>query len=314
MGWTPDPNGTADRMVDRRRLKRQVVLWRSLALVVVTVLATLLAMRLAGDDSSGAFAKGPHIARLSIAGVIQTDQSLLDRIDRLTRDGTVRAVLLHIDSPGGTYAGAEALYGALRQLAAAKPVVAVMDGVAASGGYMAAVATDHIVARAGTITGSVGVIMQMPRLKGLLDSLGIQVEEVRSGPLKATPSPFETPDEPARAATRALIDDLFRQFLTIVTSRRPLAEPTLEQVRTGRVFTGRQALPLGLIDAIGGEAEARHWLASEHGIAADLPVRNVDSDGTDDWVREALKRLGAGSLLRIQGSVDGPWVIWHPSL
>jgi len=313
MGWTPE-NGDADRQVDRRRLKRQVVLWRSLALIVATVLVTLLAVRFAHDGGDGLVPGSPYIARLPIAGVIQSDRNLLDRIDRLTREDAAQAVILQIDSPGGTYAGSEALYGALRRLAERKPVVAVLGGVAASGGYMAALASDHIVARAGSITGSVGVIMQLPRLKGLLDSLGIAVDEVRSGPLKAVPSPFQDGDAAGRVAARSIVDDLFDQFLGIVLSRRALGGSALEQVRTGRVFTGQQALPLGLIDAIGGEAEARAWLAATHGVAPSLAVREVAGEDQAEMLERLLKGVAGATLLGPQPIVDGPWAVWHPVL
>lgn len=329
MGWTPESgiddrqgpstangasSGSADRQVDRRWLKRQVVLWRSLALIVATVFATLLVLQWRGGDGVPFGQSDPHIARLAVTGVIETDERLLAAIDRLSRTDSTRAVIVRIDSPGGSYSGSEALYAALRRLAVEKPVVAVMDGVAASGGYMAALAADHIVARAGTITGSVGVIMQMPQLKGLMDSLGIGMEVVRSAPLKAAPSPFEDVTEDGRAATRSIVQNLFDQFVGLVTERRELDQAALETVTSGRVFTGQQALPLNLIDAVGGEAEARDWLGSQAGINPEMPIVDVPYREEDELLRSIIERLGSGSLFGAHPTVDGPWAIWHPEL
>ena len=320
MGWTPDNGsasrrdaGEADRQVDRRWLKRQVVLWRSLALVVATVLVTILVFQFGhGGGIGGGIGGSPHIARLTVSGVIQTDPQLLAAIDGLAKADSVRAVIVRIDSPGGTYSGSEALHAALRQLANEKPVVAVLDGVAASGGYMAALAADHIVARAGSITGSVGVIMQMPQLKGLMDSIGIDMEVVRSAPLKAAPSPFEDTTEAARAASESIVQDLFDQFVSLLTERRALEPAALETVKSGRVFTGRQALPLNLIDVIGGEDEARDWITGQTDIAQDIPIIDVPEIEDDAVLQELLKRLGGASLFAPHPTVDGPWAIWHP--
>ncbi len=319
MGWAPDDNGSAnrrdpgaaDRHVDRRWLKRQVVLWRSLALIVATVLMTMLVFQFGGGVGGG-IGRSPHIARLTVSGVIQTDPQMLTAVDRLAKADSVRAVIVRIDSPGGTYSGSEALHAALRQLASVKPVVAVLDGVAASGGYMTALAADHIVARAGSITGSVGVIMQMPQLKGLMDSIGIGMEVVRSAPLKATPSPFEDTTEAARAASESIVQDLFDQFVTLLTERRELDPAALDTIKSGRVFTGRQALPLNLIDAIGGETEARDWLAQQGTLAPDTPVIDVPEIEDDAVFQELIKRLGGASLFAPHPTVDGPWAIWHP--
>jgi len=307
-----DP-GSADRQVDRRWLKRQVVLWRSLALVVATVLATVLVLQFTGAGDTPFGRGGPHIARLSVAGVIETDERLLAAIEELSQSAGTKAVIVRIDSPGGTFSGSEALYAALRRLAAEKPVVAVLDGVAASGGYMAALAADHIVARAGTITGSVGVIMQMPQLKGLMDSLGIGMEVVRSAPLKATPSPFEDVTEEGRAVSRSIVQDLFEQFVAMVSERRDLDQAALETVTSGRVFTGQQALPLNLIDAVGGEAEARAWLGTQAEISLETPIVDVQYQEDDEFLQSLIKQLGSASLFGTHPTVDGPWAIWHPA-
>ena len=312
MGIPPE-TGSADHRVDRRWLKRQIVLWRSLALIAVTVLATVLVLRYVDGGSSTSFAGGDRIVRLPIIGVIRDDAELIDRIERLTEASSVAGVILRIDSPGGTFSGSEGLYTALRRLADTKPTVAVIEGVGASGAYMAAVAADHIIARAGSITGSVGVIMQMPYVSGLLTSIGVDIQEIRSGPLKATPSPFEETSDVSRAAAESIVLDLFEQFLAIVTSRREMSPQALTAVKSGRVFTGKQALPLGLIDAIGGETEARLWLVDQK-VDPDVPIRDAEEPDDSEVLRDLLKRIGGAALMGPQPALDGPWAVWHHNL
>jgi protease-4 len=240
------------------------------------------AWRLAGDGEPSALRA--HIARISIEGVITGDKDTLKLIDDVA-DSHASAVILSIDSPGGTTAGSERLYDALRRLAAKKPVVAVVGTMAASGAYVAALGTDHIFAYGNSLVGSIGVLFQFPNVSGLLDKLGVKMEEVKSTPLKAAPNYFEPPSPEARAAIAALISDSYDWFKGLVKERRGMDDQQLAAVDDGRVFTGRQGLSLKLIDAIGGEREAIAWLESQKKIAPHLPVR--------DWRRSrSLERLG----------------------
>jgi protease-4 len=299
----------ADATIDRRRLKRRLVWWRAIAVIAVVVLVTGAASLSLGGGSFRA--PGSYIARVPIAGVIEDNPALIVHLRRLGEDPRVAGVLISLNSPGGTFSGSEALYQSLRALSEAKPTAAVIGGMAASGGYMAAVATDYIVARAGSVTGSIGVIFQMPQVHRLLDNLGIDVATVRSGPLKAQPSPLEETSREARTATEALIDDLFQQFLGMVTTRRAFSADALAEIQLGGVFTGRRGLELGLVDVIGGEAVAQAWLESERGVAKDLPLFLRRETSDDTWLSDAIDqfenstRFGGGSVL------DGPWAIWH---
>ncbi len=299
----------ADATVDRRRLKRRLVWWRSIAIVVV--IAALAAggwFFLRGETLPPG---GSYIARVPITGIIEDDPKLVEHLGRLAENSRVSGVMVTVNSPGGTFSGSEALYYALRDLSNAKPTAAVVGGMAASGGYMAAIATDHIVARSGSITGSVGVIFQMPNVHRLLDDLGIRVETVRSGPLKARPSPLEPVSGAALDATERLINDLFNQFVGFVTERRTLSESALEQVTRGGVFTGRRGQELGLVDALGGEREARQWMATARGIDPETPV--VDRPMTDEtfWWQELLENIESRARVGATPILDGPWAIWH---
>src|SRR5205814_6428227 len=160
----------------------------------------------------------------------------------------VKAVIVHIDSPGGTTAGSEQLHEALRRVAAAKPLVVVIDGLAASGGYIAAMSADYIVAQGTSLVGSIGVLFQYPNVSDLLKTIGVKVEEIKSSPLKAAPNGYEPTSAEARAAIEALVKDSYAWFRGIVKERRSMDDGLLEKVADGRVFTGHQALDLKLVD------------------------------------------------------------------
>ena len=194
--------------------------------------------------------------------------------ETIAKNNSVEAVIVSINSTGGVTAGGEALYESLRRLSDKKPTVATLGTVGASAAYMAAIATDHVVARRTTITGSIGVIFSYPEVSELMKTIGIEVEEVRSAPLKAEPSPFNPPSPEATAVVAGVVRDTYEWFVDIVAERRELDRPDALKLSDGRIFTGRQALDAKLIDQIGGEEEAVAWLAEERGVDADLPVKD----------------------------------------
>ena len=266
---------TADYLVDRRRLRKQVTFWRVIAFVVAALAIIGLGLRFAVKSGVG----GAHIARLSISGVITGDADTVKLIRSVGDSKTAVAAVLTIDSPGGTTEGSEVLYEEIRRLAAKKPVVAVVGTVAASGAYIAALGADRIFVRGNSIVGSIGVLMQFPNVSDLMDKLGVKLESIKSSPLKAAPNGLEPTSEAARDAMASLIADSFAWFKGLVKERRQMSEDELARVDDGRVFTGRQGIPLKLVDAIGGEREAIAWLQAEKGVTKDLPVR--------DWKPEA---------------------------
>ena len=296
----------ADSITAKRRLRRSLAFWRILA--VLALVDAIVAVLLTGTTTVGGLAmRADHIARVEVSGIITGDEAMLELLEEIEDADRVKAVLVKIDSPGGTTAGSEALYLSLRQLGEHKPVVAVMDTVAASGGYIVAIASDHIVARGNTITGSVGVLFQWVQLQELLDTLGIEMQSIKSGELKAEPNPFEPTSERAREVTEEMVEESFRWFIGLVEERRQLTPEQVELISDGRVFTGRQAVPVRLVDQIGGEQEAKDWLAANRDIDADLEVL--------DWeVSEGLTESGIGfavarALLSRLGFGEGSWVI-----
>jgi protease-4 len=316
-----------DAILDRRALRRRLAFWRLGAVFLVGVAIALGAAAFGGASWSPG-PKDPHIAKVAISGVILGDEKRQKLLSDLGKSDA-KGVLLMIDSPGGGVTASEEIYEAVRKIAATRPVVAVVEQTAASGGYIAALASDHIVARKTSITGSIGVLAQYPNFSELLQKVGVAVETVKSAPLKAAPNGLEPTSPEARKALEALILDSFAWFKDIVTERRGLTGAALANVTDGRVFTGRQAVGLKLIDEIGGEAEAMAWLGTK-GVDVDLPVREwkPPSEGLASLgfaraaaagLADALGAPAIGAALRAgvaRGDrlvLDGVLAIWQPS-
>lgn len=296
----------ADFLVDRRRLKRHLTRWRALAIVALVGVAIAAFGRFEGFRSSA------YIARYAVKGIIVNDARRHDTLADIAKDDDAKALIVYIDSPGGTVVGGESLYRSLREVAKSKPVVAVMGELATSAGYMTAIAADHILARAGTITGSIGVIVQTTEITGLLKMLGISAEAIKSGPLKAVPSPLEPMTEPVRVALREMIADTQEMFLGMVAERRKLTGEALKRVSDGRVLTGRRALEAKLIDAIGGEDEAVAWLEETRGLRRDLPVRGVEDRERFGELFRRVTALGEKTIFSERLTLDGLVSVWHP--
>ena len=251
----------ADFLVDRRLLRRKLTFWRVALFALLAALLIGVGVHYAGGD--GAPGGGRHIARLAIEGVITGDKDTLKLIKDIGESRSAEALIVTIESPGGTTTGAEKLYKELRLVAEKKPVVAVIGTVAASGGYIAALGTDRIFAEGNSLVGSIGVLFQFPNFSKLLDTVGVAFESVKSSPLKAAPSGVEPTSPEARAALAALVTDSFDWFKGLVKERRHLDDRQVARVSDGRVFTGRQGIDLSLVDALGGEREAIAWLEQE---------------------------------------------------
>jgi len=297
----------ADQVVERRRLKRHLTLWRVIGVgaVVAALLAGVGRFDLAGGD---------HIARILIHGIIIDDQNRDEALDEVAKNDKAKALIVKIDSPGGSYVGGEALYEALRQVGEKKPVIALMGTTATSAGYMTALASDRIFARSSSLTGSIGVILQTVDVTKMLDYVGVKPIAVKSAPLKAQPNPLEEFSPAARKATEAVVADFYDMFIDVVTERRNLPRDKVKELADGRVFSGRQALGHGLIDALGAEAEARKWLVDTHEIADSLPVRDVKISDDDEPWREWLDSKIGKVLFSERLSLDGVISLWHPNL
>lgn len=263
---------TADQIVDRRRLRRRVTFWRVVAFLAVIVVIGVAIAATVGGNNGGGLLPQPQIARVSISGFIAENRAQSEMLDRLAKDPQVKGVIVAINSTGGSTTGGEALYEGLRKLAAAKPTVATVGTFGASAAYMAAIATDHIVARRTSITGSIGVLFELPEVSDLLDKIGVKVESIKSAPLKAEPNPFTPPTDAARAVIQGVVTDTFNWFVDIVAERRHLPRDQVVTLADGRIYTGHQALDAKLIDELGGEDAAIAWLGTK-GVDTKLPVK-----------------------------------------
>jgi len=318
----------ADHIVDRRRMRRKLTFWRVAAVLVAV--AGIAAFAYAVAPRATGIASSNYIARIKIQGLIRGDQERVEALDRLARSSAAKAVVVHVDSPGGTTAGAEQLYDALTRLKNRKPTVVVVDGLAASGGYIAALAADRIFAQETSLVGSIGVLFQYPNFTELLKTIGVQVEAVKSSPLKAAPNGFEPTSPEARAAIESIVKDTYNWFKNLVQTRRSMDQALLERVSDGRVFTGRQGLELRLIDALGDERAAVEWLRRERNIPASLRVRDykLESRFRDlsflhlaavsvleaVGLRSLAQRLDTwGTLQAVERlNLDGLLALWHP--
>ena len=314
---------TADVIIDRRRLRRKLTFWRALALLILA--AALILLYYSGSDGF-ASRSAPHIAKVRIEGTIFENEELLKRLKAITDSNAVKGVILSVDSPGGTTAGGEAIYDAVRKLAAKKPVVAQVGTLAASAGYMIASASDHIVARQSSIIGSIGVLFQYPDISQLLTKLGVKVETIKSSPLKAEPNFFNPASDEAKEMIHRMIIDSYDWFVGLVQERRKFTHEQALALADGSVFTGRQAIANKLIDELGGEDAAIGWLKTK-GVSDKLPVvewKPVERSSlglffSDKAAKMLARYLGlpeesAGILNQLPGDrmfLDGLVSVWH---
>jgi protease-4 len=298
-----------DLLLDRRRLKRRLIVWRTLA-VIAGVIVVLTALHGAGLGG-----KPARIQRLLVTGIITEDRKQLEAVRAAASDNSVKALIVSINSPGGSVAGGEALYRVISGFAGKKPVVAVMHGLAASAGYMVSLPSNRIFASEGTVTGSIGVLMETGEMSGLLGKLGISTEALVSGPLKDQPS-FLKPLSPAgRDVLQGLVTDMYDQFVGMVAKGRQMDPDAVRALADGRAYTGRQALKLGLIDAIGDEQDAKVWLETEKGVPKRLPVEDISTEG---WTNRMLAGEFSPILVSLWKTVisqsvmlDQPMALWH---
>ena len=318
----------AELLIDRRRLRRKLSLWRVLGIGGLVVAAGAVGLRVrAGTEGPLFGAVQPQIARISIGGFIAGSESTAKLMKRVGESAAVQGVVVSINSPGGTTTGSEELFRNLRALAEKKPIVAFVDGTAASGAYITAIAADHIVARETSLVGSIGVLFQYPDVSGLLDKVGVKVESVKSSPLKAEPSGFTPTSPEARAALAAVVGDTYGWFKGLVADRRKMDDKQLAAVADGRVFSGRQSVPLRLVDELGSERQAVAWLENERKVGKNLPVRDwkpTSDSGFKLWSAlglgaDLLGLDGLGGTLRMLGAETseiargGMLALWRPS-
>ena len=312
-------------MIDRRRLRRRLSFWR-IAAVVIAVVALLAVPLLLGYPQGLGDKPADQIARVSIEGMILEDQKLLELLGKLQDDDSVKAVVLRIDSPGGTTVGGESIYEAVRKIAVKKPVAAEVGTLAASAGYMIAAGADHIVARRTSIVGSIGVIFQYVNAEKLLDTVGVEVNAIKSSPLKAEPSPFGPAPAGAEEMIRRLVMDTYGWFVGLVAERRNIPLVDARALADGSIFTGHQGLQRKLVDEIGGEDVVRRWLEEDKKIPVGLNFVDRKPEDTSYFSMFGSARALAYSffgldpragniesaLMMKTGRLDGLVSLWQP--
>lgn len=281
----------SDRIVTLLYLKNKFRLWRNISLFFAFITLLLLVNFMFGDTS---IPGRDHIASIKISGIIFEDDYRSGVLEKLATNSKTKAVLVTINSPGGGIVGSEILYNNLREISKNKPVVIMMESLAASGGYMAAVAGDYIIAHNGTLTGSIGVLMESAEVTELAKKLGVNLRSYKSSPVKGYPSPLEKFDPVADRLIMGSIRDSYEFFAGLVYERRKdkMDPKKLKSILDGRVFTGRQALQSGLIDEIGGKAEALNYLKTATKLDTDnLPIKEVSLDKNDSGLLDQIFNL-----------------------
>jgi len=274
--------------------------------VLAILVLAIMAITSISDTKSG-----DYIARLNVTGLIVDDIEREFALKSIKEDEEALALIVRIDSPGGTVVGGENLYHSLKDFSNVKPVVAVMGSTATSAGYMIALGADHLIAREGSLTGSIGVLLQTADITSLLEKLGIKPEVIKSGPLKAQPNPFEKTSKEARGAVESVVLDLYAMFVDIVAERRKMSPQAVRALADGRVYSGRQALANGLIDAIGSESEALDWLQKTRKIPLNITVRDVIIERSGQNWRKFINEMVGKALFSERLSLDGLFSLWQ---
>lgn len=298
----------ADTLIDRSYLKGQITKWRLIAISVIVLSAILLTKNL-----NTSLVPIDYVARVAVEGVITDDKRRDELFSDLKDDRNVKAVIVWVDSPGGTVVGGEQLYLNIKKLSETKPVVVVMRSVAASAGYMATLGADRIYARRGSITGSIGVIMQAAELTDMAEKLGINPITIKSGANKATPNPLEKMTPENRRVLEAVVKDYFDTFVDMVAEERGMSRDKVLNLADGRIFTGTQALEAGLVDALGGEEDAMAWLEAEKKITPKTTIR--DREPRRERPRnlvEFFEQMARSFAFLPQIHLDGLVSIWQP--
>jgi len=256
---------------------------------VVLFAGSMAALRLSGTHVRGGLFKEDRLGLCHIEGFISDSTKVNQWLRELREDPTVVGVLLRIDSPGGAVAPSQEMYNAVRRLAKVKPVVVSMGSVAASGGYYIAAAADHIVANPSSITGSIGVKMELANMEGLMDKIGIMHVDLASGDLKNAGSPFKPMTEKERAYLQGLITDMYEQFLEAIANGRHMDIDEIRKSADGRALTGKQAYALGFVDSLGDMETAVDKLTELCNATSKSPLSIIEGPAQEtNFLRDLL--------------------------
>lgn len=265
----------ADLLLDREKLLRQVQKWKWLFFLSLMILIFSISIKKEISVKSYKDSK-EIIAQVEIIGAIDHNPILIEELKAIEEDKNVKALLLYIDSPGGTTFASEELYETIKKIKKSKPVVAVLGTIAASGGYLVALSADYIVARSMSITGSIGVISENIEVTELAQKLGVKLKYYKSSPLKAAPNLFEKTSDEVKQAEMEVINDSYEIFLKIFMESRKMKRDNALSLANGKIYIGKRAKELNLIDYVGGIDDAVNWLEKEKKIKAKTPLVIID--------------------------------------
>ncbi|NJB68285.1 protease-4 [Desulfobaculum xiamenense] len=266
--------------------KHPFIFGLTLIVAAVILFAGVTAAFRIGFSDDG-FSSDTRLGLVRIEGMITDSEETTDWIRTLREDESIRGVLLRINSPGGAVAPSQEIARAVERLAQAKPVVVSMSTVAASGGYYAAAPADLIVANPSTLTGSIGVIMELSNLQELMDKIGVKRQSLTSGALKGAGSPFRPMTQKEREYLMGIVNDMHEQFVEAVAKGREMDIDAVRAIADGRALTGRQALELGLVDTLGGMEEAIEELKKLCEITEKVPLVEAP-EKKSGWLRDIL--------------------------
>jgi len=276
----------ARKFLHLARLDTKLKRWRIFAVLLLVAL-------IIGGIPKATTPSGPFIGFLEVEGVIVNDYERQRHLADFAANPNGKALLVRINSPGGTVVGGESLYSQLKSLSAVKPVAIVMGELATSAAYMASLGGERIFSYEGSVTGSIGVLLQSIQIKKMLSNFGIEAETFKSGEFKAAPNPLEEITPAVRKQTQATVDEIQDIFVNLVAQNRQLSHQRVKELADGKVFSGRQALQVGLIDELGGEQAALQWLKVGKQVDIVLPLRDIVPQ--DPPFQNLVERFGAVS-------------------
>ena len=285
--------------------RRQSIIKRILIIVIVIMSIVTASLQFQQKEN--------FIAKITVEGIIKDRNDILEQLKDLDNDQNVKGLITIINSPGGTYVGSKEIHESIKKLSKKIPTVAYMREMATSGGYLVSLSSDRIFGNEGTITGSIGVILQTADISQLLGKLGINPVIIKSGDLKAVPNPAEKIDEKKLNYLNDIIKKMQTEFLNLVKKSRNISNSSLDLVSDGRIVTGKQAKDLKLIDAVGTENDALSWLKKEAGLDDEVRVKDlsIQSEITEllnfSFLKKKINYLN-------QNFYNGFIAIWTPGI
>ena len=282
------------------RKRHPFIFWPIVIIIIIGICAALFSSSSSKD--TGLNVDDDSLALIKVRGPIIDTTETREWIRKIEHCDKIKGVLLRVDSPGGGAAASQELYADLKRLAQKKPIVVSMGQVAASGGLMISMAGKHIFANSSTITGSIGVRMDIPQVKELMNKIGLNQETLVTGPYKDAGSYMRPLSSEEKEYFQGILRDMHTQFVEIIADGRKMSVEDVQKIATGRIFTGREAIKLGLIDEIGGQEDAHIWLAK----ATNIPIKKklVTKPKNDKWYHELIKSLCDFDLTSLTNTID----------